>query len=528
MVPDDPVAPFVHRRRVYANAGSIDSLALVKSWIDTCIREHHLCWPKSSNNVESVLPRRVIDLAAFDGSGAVRLTNLNGRLAKYTTLSHCWGKKQHLATTLASIDKRKRGILFSSLPRSFRDAVLITRLLGIQYLWIDALCIIQDSAEDWQVESAKMGDIYKNAFLTIAAVGAENSSEGCFVERFRGPSWKFDYTSQNGVTKGFVYAEAEPVDDFDDQPHGISRGWLVTHFKKAANPAPLAKRAWAFQESLLSTRIIRFGSHYTSFTCETETVFEDSSEPLLQNLNRSLPSWTNLVMNFTRKALTKETDTLPALSGLAHEYNKRRRDEYLAGLWRKDICSTMCWSVDGGQQAARPLTYRAPSWSWASINGRILWVQSSPLVQACQVVSAHVVPSGRDPMGQVRGGTIKLSAPLRKAHCVPNLDYPDLQQFSLIPIDESENHDSRLALSEGRDTQAFAHFDVEEAPSEPLYCVQVMMRHGLLLLPTERESTKASEPGVKDYRRVGVFAAYAGSGGSDWFEGCKTQLVTIV
>ncbi len=112
-----------------------------------------------------------------------RLHVSHDQKAQYTALSHCWGALKPLTTTGSSLEQRKQGIEWSSLPKTFRDAIHVTHSLGIKYLWIDSLCIVQDDSVDWEVESAKMASIYSQSFITIAATAAVNGSEGCYMER---------------------------------------------------------------------------------------------------------------------------------------------------------------------------------------------------------------------------------------------------------------------------------------------------------------------------------------------------------
>jgi Heterokaryon incompatibility protein (HET) len=120
------------------------------------------------------LPTRVIDVGLPEASTEPRLIISNGRDGAYITLSHCWGvpdpSKPPLLTTAANLSAMIKEIPLESMPLNYRDAVVTTRKLSFRYLWIDSLCIIQDSVEDWEAESAKMGEVYQNAQLTIAAL----------------------------------------------------------------------------------------------------------------------------------------------------------------------------------------------------------------------------------------------------------------------------------------------------------------------------------------------------------------------
>jgi len=115
------------------------------------------------------LPFRVIDVGEgedYSSHPFLRISNSRS-VGVYTTLSWCWGSTKPLTTTKGTLKARTEKMPMNSLPKTFQDAVVITRSLGIQYLWIDALCIIQDCEEDWKIQSSEMARIYKNSFLTI-------------------------------------------------------------------------------------------------------------------------------------------------------------------------------------------------------------------------------------------------------------------------------------------------------------------------------------------------------------------------
>ena len=103
--------------------------------------------------------------------------------APYLTLSHRWGLQPIITTTTTNFQSRQEGIPMESLSKTFRDAVTITRKMGVRYLWIDTLCIIKDSASDWELEAVKMGDYYRHSLSTISAASAEDGSVGCFMLR---------------------------------------------------------------------------------------------------------------------------------------------------------------------------------------------------------------------------------------------------------------------------------------------------------------------------------------------------------
>jgi len=155
-------------------------IARLRSWTISCNETHTLC--RKSFERESPLPTRVLDLRPEreGDSNDLRLVVTGNHSARYMTLSHCWGEFQPLLTTSANIKQREKNIAFNDLPRTFQEAVVVTRELGIRYLWIDCLCIIQGDKEDWDLESGRMADVYSNSYMNIAATKAKDCHGGLF------------------------------------------------------------------------------------------------------------------------------------------------------------------------------------------------------------------------------------------------------------------------------------------------------------------------------------------------------------
>ena len=151
-IQDDPAASFVRRRIVHPKPDPSDSLTMIRSWFNNCGQSHDIdCWPHIGSKTGFLLPTRTLDFGPFpNGFEGVRLhANIDDQVAPYVALSHCWGKKKFRTTTSLSLDSHVQGLVLSSLSLTFTDAVKMTLFLGLRYLWIDALCIIQDSEEGW-------------------------------------------------------------------------------------------------------------------------------------------------------------------------------------------------------------------------------------------------------------------------------------------------------------------------------------------------------------------------------------------
>ncbi|KAF2679720.1 HET-domain-containing protein, partial [Lentithecium fluviatile CBS 122367] len=302
----------------------------------------------------------------------------------YVALSHCWGKTRPLVTTTATLTDRLSGIPIADMPQTFRDAVSITRELRLEYLWIDSLCILQDSKDDWEKESANMGSIYGNSFLTISAAAAEDGEQGIFRPRPSRIHPPVELKPRDGDYESLYVAE-------------------MPRNTPSETPQPVDTRAWCLQETALAPRVLVYGAEMLGWLCDSSTDVEngystdhaeDPAPPLLAPRLRRPPqssskstafefyrllnesetatrTWTALVTQYTTRRLTFEKDRLPALSGLTMEIQKETGDEYLAGIWRKDLKVDLFCLLAKGFEWKRPAEYRAPSWSWAAIEGRV-------------------------------------------------------------------------------------------------------------------------------------------------------------
>jgi Heterokaryon incompatibility protein (HET) len=153
-------------------------LDLGVAWIRECSEKH----PDCKHEDETLLPSRIIDVGTSDGQEIPCLRLCSEERGHYVTLSHCWGPSNPTRTTAACFQDYLQGIPLANLPKTYRDAIAVTRRLGIRYLWIDSLCIIQDSSEDWEKECIKMPQIYQNSTVIIAGPAASGCESG-FLDR---------------------------------------------------------------------------------------------------------------------------------------------------------------------------------------------------------------------------------------------------------------------------------------------------------------------------------------------------------
>lgn len=311
----------------------------------------------------------------------------------YIALSHCWGKGEGiLTTTTSTIEERRREITWSSLPKTFQDAISITRALEIEYLWIDSLCIIQDDHLDWQAESVKMADVYSQSYLTIAATASSTSLGGCLFNRWH--ETLDGHEIPHSISK-FHSERTDVPPEIKLRYSARGHEYFAGNCPDMGNDALLLTRAWAFQERILSKRIIHFHSEEMIWECQecrscecgyfdwekSHLVYDHSFHELVKKTFAKLHAghgtqediyrtWRKLIEMFTALDITEELDRLPAVSGLASCISQRLDSLYMAGLWKDDLPRGLLWNKRPYQRSQRirfAEDHYAPTWSWASI-----------------------------------------------------------------------------------------------------------------------------------------------------------------
>ncbi|KAI1741470.1 heterokaryon incompatibility protein-domain-containing protein [Xylaria scruposa] len=476
-----PVAEVDDEPDFAQSTSTSQSLDLATRWFRTCDKSHPACMADNTK----AYPSRLLSLSS-DVLHLVHSSEIPDR-PRYATLSHCWGtlellklRKENYGNFLVEIEE-------SELCRTFRDTIRIVKHLGLEYLWIDSLCIVQNDTEDWIRESARMCDIYGGSSINIAATSARDGSFGCFFDR--------DEKTLRKIRKIRVplSAKTQLIVASEDIYHNVESG-------------PLTHRAWAFQERLLAHRTLSFTNSQLFWECETILACETFPDKLpedycweykmpkfaLSSYNREKPIgqdattatdhkrssdashrrrrselrtflyylkalrprsrrhqqrdtviayemtrpeskislagfllpdqsllrlWGYIVENYSKAKLTKPTDKLVALSGVAKWLQDHKNDVYLAGLWRRGLEIQLCWtsygSVEESFSLAGPAEYVAPSWSWASTNREIMFKaksMDSRFQKNVRVLSTDVKQETIEaPLGRVLYGALCLS-----------------------------------------------------------------------------------------------------------------------
>jgi hypothetical protein len=165
------------------DTGSVTAFAMASLWLHDCLTRHSKCRKYSIGF--SPMPSRVINVGPPDGSQAPYIYSSRGHHDAYVTLSYRWGNTNPIRTEMRKLQTFGDWIPLNRVSKTMNDAITITRRLGVRYLWIDALCIVQDSKMDWIREASNTVNIYRNSLLTIAVVHSGPDAEGIFSRRHR-------------------------------------------------------------------------------------------------------------------------------------------------------------------------------------------------------------------------------------------------------------------------------------------------------------------------------------------------------
>lgn len=417
------------------STGGLPALELCRSWIQNCTENHDRCKGLHPGPGSPWWPTRLLYVGGLSEShlGVEDLSSLSIQLhvtqdkqlsGSYMTLSHCWGVSgEMLKLTMDTYEHRKKnGFSFAELPKTFQDVVRLSRFLGNDYIWIDSLCIIQHSKDDWIREGKMMASVYSHSKCNIAATASSGPTEGCFYPR--------NPTLVSPLKIGFRHIESHLF--LDDKM-----------WNKNVEEAPLNKRAWVMQERALAPRQIHCGREQLLWECHETTACEtfpfvlefpyefmtDSSAyvpvtashtsliPRLSELNRLRLSrtgndlvpndsslytsldqtkeltrgeriahvrhdiyqdWTKIVQRYSQCALTHRTDKLIAIFGIASQIQDVLMDTYVAGLWQSQLPWQLLWRTrwnkwGGEPHGSAPAYHIGPSWSWTCLDTEVWW-----------------------------------------------------------------------------------------------------------------------------------------------------------
>lgn len=360
-------------------------IGLINRWRRTCETEHKVCNKTDGSHLQQ-LPSRVLELLdPSDETKGIRLVETQGKMqGTYACLSYCWGDPdtQIGQTCHENLRRQLQGIPFHNLPNTVIDAVHLCFKLGLRFLWVDRLCIVQDDMSDWSLEASRMCDIYNRSALTISVPLCKDSSQSFLEERRKGFREQNQYatvayTEQNSELEGSLWI-------FPGSPVQQKGPWfLESDFNHTVVPSTYVRsrwleRGWTFQEWMLSPRVLHVDSMtlWDCFEGHANELNRRHVKPVSHSRNLTSPgelisretlSWDKVVNEYSQREILYERDRLPALAGLAARFAQARGYTYLAGLWLEEMPRSLLWQRYPAQREFCPHADRkAPSWSWAS------------------------------------------------------------------------------------------------------------------------------------------------------------------
>lgn len=416
------------------------SFAKARRWLHECVTSHR-CLELSLTSIQ--LPKRLVDVRG-SAKDPVRLIETRGDEYPYACLSHRWGSPEHkrLISTTRTIRDHMSKITWDDLPATFRDAVTICRSMEVSYCWIDSLCILQneDCLTDDEVEATRldfarensvMAKTYYNSHFTISADLSTHMDSGIFSKQ-RIDDHRIEVTDDDGDSAAIYFRR------------------FIHHFEHEI--PDLETRGWTFQEFALPRRMLHFGAFDIEWRCINRHTCECGqldtrrnkkflwhhhhdlakvATPVPHGLKGALRWWQTVVGHYTNRKLTNASDKLPALSGLAQLRKEARGGIYLAGLWQDSLIHDLCWfhtlgsiQITSGGTGRRPVDYRAPSWSWASLDTSLrckFWwsgIAIHPAFswaeprQACTIFESICRPKTADTTGEVQFGFLDIGVVL--------------------------------------------------------------------------------------------------------------------
>ncbi|KAL7622629.1 hypothetical protein AAE478_008142 [Parahypoxylon ruwenzoriense] len=504
------------------DTSSAKYLSQMKGWVDSCCEKHSVC----RERLNDYLPTRVLDVSRERDVIFLYHPNEKDR-GPYVALSHCWGGVVPILTTTKSLESFKDGISIEAFPKTFQDAISVTRALQCRYLWIDSLCIIQDSTDDWRHEASRMADVYGNSYVTLAAIASVNSYGGLFHQHH--PLDVGHIVERQGEGKQSIVVNVRPSLEhssyFASSPYGLDE----------STPAPLLGRSWCFQEYLLAPRVLSFTQWEMLWVCLSKRACncgeysEDTREIVaasdlkarfdtqlrgapLKDLHRL---WKDIIEAYLLKGLTYDTDKLPALAGIAQLFSERGLGRYVNGLWEPTIVSDIFWECNWlfignyGIVTKRSTDSSMPSWSWASVFGPFRYTPSTTVIEGIELLEIAYEPRASKPLADVCARSLTIRAIILKAHAWGGKDHkenPGNNQRRIQVPDTPEHHWLIDVPSELTRTV--------ESPAD-VYILCGTKGPGLVVRPIEGTTTT--------YRRLGFVEGYPRS--RDESESQRIQLV---
>jgi hypothetical protein len=430
-----------------------DALPTAGQWLHDCRRNHKACnRGVDTDTGESWYPTRLIYLGDTDHDVRLIKTAEKPPSGPYMTLSHRWGTALFTQLLKSNLDSFCDSILVTGLPKIFQEAIFASRQLGVQYLWIDSLCIMQDKNDltDWKHEASLISKIYSHSHCNLSVSDTDEDADTIFHDR---DIQDFRPFHVQLCTTGFVKGA-----------NSVNCQLTDTNFWEGnVSNCPIQKRGWVYQERVLAPRIIYFGHNELFWECREQRLCEQYPDGLPQTMSnwtglyfkqvmdfgrislKLAPQdlypnssnqndaywgiWASAVQDYSRTNLTNPTDKLIAISGIAKSFADVTGQRYIAGMWRESLEHALLWDQPdraayslGGTLFPQPTTWRAPSWSWASVDGPVDFVASAVTHLLFSVQDVVLTHATEDKMGLLTGGWLDMRGALKSIRISRNGD----------------------------------------------------------------------------------------------------------
>lgn len=527
-------------KMIEKNPGSGASTTIASSWLRNCLENHQSCRPVCQNK-----PKRLIDVGNANRNPSLVETSAFPQQIMWLSLSYCWGEQPSMKLTKDTMDMLKDGIALENLDPTIRDAIFVTRALKIPYIWIDSLCIIQDSdGTEWSQEASKINEIYGGSTITLVVASADSVMDGFLKER------RPQYIHVSSLSMpGTEYSDT-------DSPFKV---YLSSEWDEIADSAngPWSRRGWTMQEGLLPNRLIYYTSSQMIWKCCEEEIFErgvvksfDSITTLFERHSDDLSFgsgwlwglgtfmkfkrfkdyvpdrvenllsepemfrlWYDLIEEYSPREFRDVGDRLIALSGLARAFGSTIRcDEYVVGLWKPDLIRGLMWHTKGARLiprdprvGGRNVDNNCPSWSWVCVGRES--VSNDQKGNHCLTSPSKVEEVRIDlvdpcqPFGMVKGGSLVLTGPLKKLSRLYNQAWRSMTES----MSALERHISKTVEMESPAGGVSSRYS---SPPGGHFAILHMLSTYYLRDSLVLEATGEASNGLYTYRRVGILTLH--------------------
>ncbi|RII10896.1 hypothetical protein CUC08_Gglean006897 [Alternaria sp. MG1] len=471
----------------------------VRGWLKRCEDERHGYHKICSLSERAYVPTRLIKISGPSDQLQLRIVCGDDMgehdVSRYVALSYCWGGDQTSKLTKENHDLYKKNIAWETLPKAIQDAAKTAQTLGFQYIWIDSMCIVQNSKEDKEAEISQMTNVYAHATLTVVNKRGDKVTKGFLHPR----TLPFGTASvQFRTDDGQIHRVTLSFNDAFD----LEEGFVVN------------TRGWTLQEYLLSRRRLVIGTWSAEWHCrrevnghsdgwvddsraglpfdhesaswagdgpfgsrEAESVYHSSfiDAAMFFSVNPGYPSgqmekervrlsWYAIVESYSSRSVTESEDKVLAMSGIAKRFGNLIPKRYIAGLWEDMMPEILFW-YKRGMVTDRPVEYRGPSWSWISIDGEVRHDAFENCI--CEVLSVQYMPKSAEALyGAVHNATLHIKGPSLSVEWRYTRQEKQGRENTQLQNDLSELRWRREGSDDYQDPQLWMRFDAREKTTE--------------------------------------------------------------